>query len=142
MAAGVSRLRRVQLPSISSKMGNFLVIVAADAWKQQADQLFQRGLENARTLKHQLPSQTAVSSWSRAASFPRQNGSGTPLSQDAQTGCWLLVIGTWFHADGVAPGNQAKLLERYLQVCAVQLAKELEGFFCVVIGDSRSKEVI
>ncbi|HEV2117984.1 MAG TPA: hypothetical protein VGR48_18250 [Terriglobales bacterium] len=62
--------------------------------------------------------------------------------QDANTGCWLGAIGTWFHGDGLAPGDEARLLERYLQVGALRLAKELAGFFCIVIGDARSKEVI
>jgi hypothetical protein len=123
-------------------MGNFLAIVAVAATEQQAEQLFRSGLESARALKQQSPDQTLTSPWSRAASFPRQNGSASPLVQDAQTGSWLLVIGTCFHRNGRGPGNQSQLLDRYLQVGALQLARELDGFFCIVIGDGRSKEVI
>ncbi len=123
-------------------MGNFLAIVAPDASREQAEQLFQRGLEGARVLKEQVPRQTVISSWSQAASFPRQNGSGAPLAQDDPTGCWLAVIGTCFQQAEPGLGKPARLLQRYLQAGAVQLAKEVDGFFCVLIGDARTREVI
>src|SRR6185437_6406178 len=123
-------------------MGNFLAIVAADSWEQQAEHVFRRGLGNARALNHRAPSRTTTSPWSYAATLPRQNGSGTPIVCDPATGSWLLATGTWFHAQGAAPGEEMKLLQRCLQVGPVQLAKELEGFFCILIGDARTKEVI
>ena len=123
-------------------MGNFLAIVAVEGSEQEADHHFRRGLKSARTLKQQVPGQITVSGWSQAACFPRQNGAGAPLAQDAHSGCWLLAIGTWFHQHGLTPGDDPQLLQRYLQAGAVQLARELQGFFCIVIGDARSKEVL
>jgi hypothetical protein len=123
-------------------MGNFLAISASDSWTQPAQQCFERGLVKAQILKHQLPSNTVTIGWSNAASFPRQNGSGTPIVCDEAAASWLLAIGTWFSTDGLAPGQEADLLQRYLKFDAFHLARQLEGFFCIVVGDGRTKEVV
>lgn len=80
--------------------------------------------------------------WAHAAVFPRQNGSSSSVENDEATGNWLLSVGTWFHTDGYARGADDRLLSRYLEVGANRLALELEGFYCVVIGDARTREVL
>src|SRR5262245_10171342 len=93
-------------------------------------------------MRGQAPSGTVESPWAYAATFARANGSGTPVVRDASTGSWLLAVGTWFHAHGDAAGAEAKLLARYLEIGAAALARELEGFFTIVVGDGRAKEIV
>ncbi len=78
----------------------------------------------------------------RAASFARENRSGTPIVSDPKTGSWLLVTGTWFHVEGFGTGAESRLLDRYLEVGAARLGEELEGFFVIVIGDGRTRETV
>src|SRR5688500_6075300 len=110
-------------------MGNFLVIVSTSDFQNEADDLFCSGLQVAYNVKHQVPTRTIKTAWVRAASFARQNGSGTPIVSDPTTGSWLLAIGTWFHTADYGVGAESRLLDRYLKVGPVQLARELEGFF-------------
>lgn len=123
-------------------MGSFLAIVTPRSWYGQAQQLFQQGLAHGASLKHQAASDTTTSPWSSAAIFARQNGLTTAIATDAASGSWLLAVGTWFHAGGAALGEESKLLQRYLQAGPVTLAGELEGFFTLVVGDGRSREVV
>ena len=123
-------------------MGDFLVIVFSKDSRHEADRLFRAGLEVAHSIKGQVPSQTVETEWVYAASFPRLNGSGTPIVFDPEKKNWLLAIGTWFHTDGYGAGSEARLLSRYLQVGSDQLAQELEGFFIIVVGDARVREAI
>ena len=123
-------------------MGNFLTVVPARALLPEATTLFRSGVELARRHKSQTPSHQLEMDWVCTASFPRRNGSGTPIVVDPATGCWLQAIGTWFHAQGYATGAEARLLNRYLEIDPRQLGRELEGFFVIVIGDARSREVI
>lgn len=123
-------------------MGNFLVIISSDRFQQEAKSLFCLGLEAARFLKYQIPNGTVQAEWVHAASFPRRNGSGTPIVIDRRTGSWLLTIGTWFHTDDYGSGAESRLLSRYLEVGPLRLAREIEGFFVVVIGDGNTKETI
>ena len=119
-------------------MGNFLVIVPTtpDGMRQ-----FQAGIDAARKLKQQTPRDTVTVPWAGAAAFPRQNGSGGRIVCDPQTGSWLLASGTWFHAANPGSGDESVVLKRYLEAGPGQLAAELEGFFAIVIGDGRSREV-
>ncbi len=123
-------------------MGDFLVVVFSKDSQQDARRLFQGGLDVARSIKGQVPSQIVETEWVYAASFPRLNGSGTPIVFSPEKENWLLAIGTWFHTDGYGVGSEARLLSRYLQVGSDRLAQELEGFFVIVVGDARLKETI
>lgn len=122
-------------------MGNFLTVVPTHA-AAPAAALFHLGLDLARRHKSQTPSHTLEKDWVFTASFARRNGSGSPVAVDPATGCWLQAIGTWFHAQGSTAGDEARLLDRYLDVGPCRLGRELEGFFIIVIGDARSREVI
>ena len=102
---------------------------------------FDAGVDAARRLKQQIPRDTVNLPWASAAAFPRQNGSGGRIVCDPQTGSWLLASGTWFHSANPGVGDDSVLLKRYLEAGAKQLAAELEGFFAIVIGDGRSREV-
>jgi len=104
--------------------------------------VFQDGLEHARLIKFQVPSEIIETGWARAASFPRQNGSGVSIVSDLKSGSWLLATGTWLHADDYGSGAESRLLDRYLEVGAERLGRELEGFFVIVVGDARNREVI
>jgi hypothetical protein len=123
-------------------MGNFLAVLNPESLRDEAGRLFESGLAAARTLKQQKANGTVDKPWSRAASFPRQNGSGSPIFTDQQTGSWILTIGTWFHSDAMAHGDEASLLQRYLEVGPAQLGLELEGFFTVVLGDAPTREIV
>ncbi|MBI3775594.1 MAG: hypothetical protein HY273_08575, partial [Gammaproteobacteria bacterium] len=89
-------------------------------------------------MKSQVPSSTVERDWASAAVFARINTSGAPIALDPHTGSWLLAVGTWCHADGYSSGAEGRLLQRYLEVGAQRLGRELEGFFNVVIGDART----
>jgi asparagine synthase (glutamine-hydrolysing) len=123
-------------------LGDFLVVIFSKGSRHEADRLFRAGLEVAHAAKGQVPSQTVEMEWVYAASFPRLNGSGTPIVVDPETDSWLMAIGTWFHVDGYGVGSEARLLGRYLEVGSHQLAQELEGFFVIVVGDAKVKETI
>ena len=123
-------------------MGNFLVVIASQSLDTEADRVFRHGLDSARTLKSQTPSRILEAPGARAASFPRRNGSGTPIVSDSGTGCWLLAVGTWFHCDDFSVGEESRLLDRFLKVGATQLGRELEGFFAIIVGDARSNETV
>jgi hypothetical protein len=102
------------------------------------EQSFCRLVHASQTILRTAPNSEVREIWSYAASFPRLNGSGKPIASDPQTGSWLAVDGTCFH-----PGNQEPdcLLQQYLRHGAERLCRDLEGFFAIVIGDGRSKDV-
>lgn len=123
-------------------MGNFLVVISSRSSDSEAKRLFHSGLDAARELKAQTPSRIVETPAARAASFPRRNGSGTAIVSEPGSGSWLLAVGTWFHSDDFSVGQESRLLDRYLDVGATQLGGELEGFFVIVIGDSRTGETV
>jgi hypothetical protein len=123
-------------------VGNFLAVVPAKGEAAEARRVFLASLEAAREIRSQNPSQIVESDWGFAASFPRQNGTGGVLVTEPATGSWLLAVGAWFHCDGYASGTESWLLRRYFEVGASQLGRELEGFFVVLIGDARLREVV
>jgi hypothetical protein len=103
--------------------------------------LFRSGLDTFQRAKSREPSGAIETDWASVATFARLNGSGTPVLVDGATGTWLIGLGTWFHQSGLGSGEEARLLQRYLEVGCEELASELEGFFTIVIGDGRSREV-
>jgi hypothetical protein len=123
-------------------VGNFLVVIPAKGAADNAKKLFRNGLIAAREIRGQVPSYSVETEWALAASFPRYNGSGGTLISDAGTGSWILSTGTWFHSEGYSSGAESKLLQRYLEVGATRLARELEGFFVLVFGDARTREIV
>jgi len=123
-------------------MANFFVLVPSRSSSPDTAPFFQLGLSLARSLKSQVPNDTLERDWACAATFARINNSGAPIALDPQTGSWLLSVGTWCHADGYATGAEDRLLQRYLEVGPQHLGRELEGFFNVVIGDARTREVL
>lgn len=123
-------------------MANFLAILPGDPSQLQARSLFHRGLQRARQLKSQTHSSMLEWDWAYVATFARLNGTGSLVVIDPQTGSWLIAIGTWFLEDGSSSGAEEQLLQRYLEVGARQLGRELEGFFTIVIGDGRTREAL
>ena len=103
--------------------------------------MFNSGIRLAALLKSQKPNRVLETNIASIASFPRLNGSGTPVTVDSQTGNWLVSIGTWFHDAGFGSGNEDRLLERLGVVGTDRLAEELEGFFVIAIGDAANREV-
>lgn len=118
-------------------MGNFFITVSKPGAERRAGRTFQSGLRMAQRLAFPAPNRVVEADWVCAASFPRENGSGTPVTVDPKTGSWLAAIGTWFHRQTA----EAALLTHYLESDADAVARELEGFFVIVIGDARTKEV-
>jgi hypothetical protein len=123
-------------------VGNFLVVIPAKDAVSSAEALFRKGLITAREIRNQLLRSTVENDWALAASFPRQNGSGGTLVTDPSTGSWLLASGTWFHSEGHSSGSESQLLRRFLETNGSALAKELEGFFVLIFGDARTREVV
>src|SRR5579872_3740331 len=93
-------------------MGNFLVIVNPEALQEEAERAFQSALSAARALKRQAGGKTVTTPWSLAATFPRGNGSQTPVFANPQSGSWMLSAGTWVHG---SCSDHAGLLHRYLR---------------------------
>lgn len=122
-------------------MANFLVILPQVDRAAEGASRMRSGIKLARALKGQSPNSTVMTPWAYAAFFPRKNSSGTPIATDPATGSWLISIGTWFHDGGYGSGAETRLLARYLEIGANALARELDGFFCVVVGDGRTREV-
>lgn len=121
--------------------GDFLIIVAPQQHKAQADKLFQLGLKCAQQIKKQIPSSTIESGLTTAAVFARQNGSGSKIVTDERSGSWLLTAGTWFHSQGPASGDEAQLLKQVVEIGVDKLAGELEGFFVIAFYDGRMREL-
>jgi asparagine synthase (glutamine-hydrolysing) len=118
-----------------------LTLVSRPEHQAQRARVFRSGVSAFLKAKARAPSATIETDWASIATFARLNGSGTPVLSDAATGSWLIGLGTWFHRDGLQSGEEARLLQRYLEVGSDGLARELEGFFAIVIGDGRSREV-
>jgi hypothetical protein len=122
-------------------LGNFLVIVAASKAEAEGERIFRAGLANAQRIKGSKPNGIVQTNWVKAASFARLNGSGSSIAVDPKTNSWLLVAGTWFHSGGYASGDEQRLLARMIEAGADRAARELEGFFAIVFGDSIAREV-
>jgi len=82
---------------------------------------------------------TVCTDWSSVVSYPRLDGSAAPMATQESSGSWLAALGTWFHQPG--DDRTDYLLERYLANGAESLARELHGFFVVVIGDGTTRAV-
>jgi asparagine synthase (glutamine-hydrolysing) len=123
-------------------MSNFLVVLPARHDQHRGEAIFHSGLEVIQEVIRRPAAKTITHDWSFAATFPRRNGSGGRLVCDEATGSWLLTTGTWFHEGGYASGAEEALLHRFLEVGAERLGRELEGFFVVVVGDGRTREVV
>lgn len=121
-------------------MANFLTILPRVSDKSDVRTLFQYGLQRAHQLKSQTHCNSLECDWAYVATFARLNGTGGVVVSDPNTGSWLLAIGTWFLENGSV--SCEGLLQRYLEVGAYQLGRELEGFFTVVIGDGRTCETL
>jgi hypothetical protein len=123
-------------------MGNFLVIAPSTPGDPVAATLFDQGLAVARSLKGQTRSTVARTDWVLVGALARRNGTGAHMVSDPASATWILTTGVWFHSLGYGEGSEERLLSRYLKVGAYQLARELEGFYCIVIGDATQRELI
>lgn len=123
-------------------MGNFFIVLPSQNGATDAETTFSHGTEVAQSLLFTKPSAQLHADWFHAASFPRQNGSGPAIVRHEPTGSWLAALGTWFHAEGLSSGDEAELLDQYLNGNASQIGLELEGSFAIIIGDGRSREVV
>ncbi len=123
-------------------MSNFLVVQADADRGARGREVFQKGLSAAGRLLQIEPAQSVALDCCHVATFPRANGTPTPFVHDERRGMWLVAAGTWFHRDGMASGVERELLARYVDAGAEALASELEGFFCILIGDTNTKHVV
>ena len=122
-------------------MGSFFILLATPECSGHGEPRFRVALDLARKVSIGPPSGTHAADGAHVASFPRKNGSGSAVVVDPLTGNWMVAIGTWFHRDGFAVGEELRLLEDF-QKCGVQsLANKLEGFFAIVIGEPRKETV-
>lgn len=73
--------------------------------------------------------------------FRRMNGSGADVCDDATSGSWLIVTGTWFHESGLCSGKEKALLRLICEKGLSYVVKGLDGFFTVVFWDGISNEI-
>jgi hypothetical protein len=123
-------------------MGNFLVIVAPAETRAEAGDVPGRLFLNGQAIKEGKPNGLVETDWVKAISYARLNGSGASITEDPESKSWLITTGTWFHSDGFASGDESRLLARIISCGPERTAKELEGFFVLVYGDARTREVI
>ncbi len=123
-------------------MSNFLVILPSTGNSQEAKEVFHQGLQFAKRLRQQKPSEKFETDWVHVATFPRMNGSLCPLIMDKGSGDWVLVSGTWFHQDGWGKGQELSLLRRLQEDGPEKVIQKLEGFFVLVFGESRTRTVV
>src|SRR5271166_329824 len=83
---------------------------------------------------------TASTPWSFAISSSRWNGTRAPVIIDRETESWLAILGTWFHNSGAS--RPESILQQYLSVGPERLARELDGFYAVIISDKRTRETV
>lgn len=118
-------------------MGTFLIVLPRLPNAALSRSTFEHALADARQLGRPQPRQIEEIGETRVASYPRLNGTASPIAVDKQSGDWLLTAGTWLLPNVSTEDREASLLRRYHEVGVKQLAQELEGFFVVLIGDSR-----
>lgn len=123
-------------------MSNFLVVVSHNERSEDAARVYRRGCELAKQLAFPAPCDEVVSGPVSAALFPRPNGTGCLAARDPHTGSWLLAVGSWFHTQGYGSGDESRLLARLLEAGVERVVHELEGFYVLVYGDSRSRQVV
>lgn len=123
-------------------MKNFIV---SNFQKQNASgvrNLFHQWLQHQQEAHLPVPNLERETEWCIAGSFPREGHPLNSFFKDETSGSWILSLGTWFHSEGFCTGNEGMLLKRYLEAGNNVLAKELDGFFTLVIGDAGSEEII
>lgn len=121
-------------------MGTFVALTASPDILQN-EHLYKRAIEAGKLNAAAKDGDVAFvrTSWSCAASFPRRNQAGSQIASDIASESWLSIVGTCFHE----AGNQTPefLLQQFLAHGADQLACSLEGFFAVIAGNGRTKEI-
>lgn len=122
-------------------MADLLIVVPANGALPKAQDTFRRGIRLTELLKSQTPTAVVERDFACVASYARRNGSGKPIVSDPKTGNWLVAVGTWFHDDGYASGQEERLLARLRDIGAEGLAREVEGFFLIATGDAATREV-
>jgi hypothetical protein len=120
-------------------LGNFVVVIGGQPDSVISKRRFQSLLNAAFTLKGQRPFNTMEAPDTLAATFARENGTVSTIAMDEDSGNWLLSSGTWFHESGLASGDEIGLLREYQRTGVGQLARSMEGFFVITIGDVRRR---
>lgn len=119
-------------------MANFLIVLSS---RPQAPQpVFERAMDANARLKKQPVLASINLTPVQAAVFARRNGTGGEIARDS-IDRFLLATGTWLHRDGYGTGSAPRLLQRFLEVGAEQLAQELEGFFFIAAGNGADEIV-
>jgi hypothetical protein len=116
-------------------LSDFFAILPIPGREPEGGRLFRHGLEIAHDMKQKF-SEEALPDWVKVACFCTCNGSGGTIVRHNDTGTVLVSIGTWFYADDLGPGDEQKLLAKYLRGGAgmdvrfvpILLQKSVEGF--------------
>jgi hypothetical protein len=117
-------------------MGNFLFVVANEACRKEAEELFNKGLRLIPKLKGiQITPQILVQKKLWIATFSRLNGSGGNIEYNIEKGDWLFSIGTWLHIEVSGNPREQKLLDLIRTKGISRIVKELEGFFVIITGN-------
>lgn len=121
-------------------MGSFVAILPKPGDEPDAAAQLRQALECSERLGFPRSHSVIERPEACAAVLPRQNGSFSPLVEDQKSRCWVLAAGTWFHPS-CPSGGEENLVARYLEVGARRLAREIEGFFLLLIGDPRQGKI-
>ncbi|RMH37808.1 MAG: hypothetical protein D6690_01570 [Nitrospirae bacterium] len=119
----------------------FAIVPSRATWHGQVDALFARGVACAVRLWGRQPQNRAESPLARLATFSRENQSGGMLVMDPRKQMWMGSIGTWLHEHGYGNGNESWLLDAFHETDAVGVAKQLEGWFGLLVGHERDRTV-
>ena len=122
-------------------MGSFFISMPGPDSSDTSGSLFRSALQLALTAPGQSPSSVLNTNYAQIATFARRNGSGSHVITDTSTGNWLAAVGTWFHKDGFASGQELLLLENFQKKGIHELANSLEGFFTICLGDTRERAI-
>jgi len=123
-------------------VSNFLISLVGAHSRPANDVLLDRAVSLARSLKQQEVCVRKQHPWGNVLAFRRRNGSCPDFARSVSGDKWLLVAGTCFSRCGVAADSATALLARYEEIGASALARELEGFFAVVIGDAANRDLL
>jgi asparagine synthase (glutamine-hydrolysing) len=101
---------------------------------------FDRGREALRCFKGITYSDEIATPAAAAAVAPPIRTSDKKIWRSPAGDVWLVDLGLWLPIPARAGLNGSWLISRYLEGGAERLAKELQGIFAIVIGDSRTGE--
>jgi hypothetical protein len=116
-------------------MANLFAVVHPPHARDGAEGLLGRASEIAFGGMHQALAGQHRTATARVSTFARQDGTGGGLAI-GHGDAWLAAIGTWFHEDGLASGQEAELLQLIHERGLERVAGQLDGAFALVCSQA------